>query len=200
MDGPVPPIPPPDRSEQEKVRLSSSQEQRAIRKRYFHSREERDRKPSVPFAWVTGLIKKVFHILTSEKEGNLLKKDTEAIRDDLRKLKKYLSQLEERDESENPLFIERLSSIWEELYQLTETGALIEPKLLETVGNLQTLFESYPPGELHSFHFYLVKHAGMSWFPFPFIEMLKNLHKEAQQNPKNAHLTQWIAAIDISIS
>ncbi|GAB5412294.1 MAG: hypothetical protein ChlgKO_14080 [Chlamydiales bacterium] len=196
MSGPIPPIPPPDRSDQEKVRLASSESQHEIRKKYFHIREEAANKPNIPFAWITGMIKKVFDRLTSEKGRNLLTKDAEAIRDDLRKLKKYLSQLHERDESENPLFIEKLSSTWDELHQLTETGALIEPKLLETVAKLQYAFEDYPKDALHSFHFYLVKHAGMSWFPFPFLEMLKALHKQAQLDPENCELQQWITLID----
>lgn len=196
MAGPVPPLPPPDRGDQVKVRGASTESQLEIRKKYFQIREEQEQKTPSRFAWITGMIKKVFDRLTSEKGRNLLTKDAAAIRDDLRKLKKYLGQLIDRDESENPLYIEKLSSTWEELHQLTETGALIEPQLLDAVAKLQYAFEDYPKEALHSFHFYLVKHAGMSWFPFPFLEMLKSLHQSAQDDPENCELKQWISLID----
>ncbi len=195
MTGPTPPII-PDRPDQEKVRLPSSEARKEIRKKYFYAREEVEKEPNFVFAWLVGIVKKVFDFLTPQKAASVLAKDAVTIRVDLKKTKKYLEQLKERDESENPLYIEKLSSTWDELHDLIEHGALIEPSLLAGIQTLATAFKNYPAGAIHSFHFYLIEHAGMSWFPFPFIEMLKLLHKEAQQAPEECTLQKWIEIID----
>jgi len=50
----------------------------------------------------------------------------------------------------------------------------------------------YPKNSEFTLGYYISEFAGYSWVPFPYMEMLQNLHLEDKKDPINSHLSHWI--------
>ena len=55
---------------------------------------------------------------------------------------------------------------------------------------------TYPKNSEFSLGFYLSEFAGYKWIPFPYINMLKDLHIEVQKKKENSHLSKWISTLN----
>lgn len=97
--------------------------------------------------------------------------------------KNHLEALKTDDQTENQHFIEELSIAWLILSSAPPKSPL-EPFLQAA--------NAYPKGEMHSFAFYLANHAGDTWLPFPFLEILKKLHQGYVLRRKNSELQHLI--------
>ena len=127
--------------------------------------------------WLMLLFKETFNIFVFHKaEAQYAPEKRERYRA-LRLLKGLFSELREKDESMNPIFLQELSVISQK----------ITPEDI-------SLFSDYPPDADYTFATYLEKHAGTSWFPLPFIEILRSLHHEKKT------LGFWIEKIDEALT
>ncbi|MBS3905002.1 MAG: hypothetical protein KGZ39_06725 [Simkania sp.] len=125
--------------------------------------------------------------------------NTDKALQDLLAFKNILSELHKEDKSHDPEFTQRLSIIWQKLY---ENCSGLEDKIKhadELTASIMLLVKEihhFPPGEEFTLGYYLTEHAGQDWIPFPFMNMLMDLHEESLASPATSQLSQWIRKIN----
>lgn len=144
-----------------------------------NSTDEKKKLPAI-FAATLSILKNVTKVFSSKKQTSSLSAYEKLLINSLTEFKKAIISIEERDVSIDASYAQNLSELF---YQITTLHSQIVGSHLGTKINLakmQRFFQlvhSYPENE-RSLAFYLQEFAGKDWLPFPFIEMLKNLHKE----------------------
>ena len=119
--------------------------------------------------------------------------DIQGIIRNLNVFKSLLLKLKKEDLSQSADYASKLSDIWILLMEDFETIALIERKELKKVAKFRDLMDmvkNFPPDSEHRFGYYLLEHAGKDWLPFPFIEILAQLHNKPET------LIEWQSLID----
>jgi hypothetical protein len=168
----------------------------------FSSIHESDQQPKpLVFSAFTAFLKKKFNLLFALKSDSD-QSTLENLTKNLLALKKILQILGDEDKSRNPEFSTLLSKSWNSLSNASQ-DALLEKKNPQKILKLKLLInaiQAYPTGQDHSLGFYLDQQAGIEWLPFPFMDLLKQLHLEFQGNPKEATLTTWITSLDEILS
>lgn len=116
------------------------------------------------------------------------------ITSELKEFRELLVKLTKEDLSEDLSFLNSLTFKWLDILAKYEE----EPKKtnLEAVKLFFDEIYAYPAGQPYSLGYYLTQHAGYKWIPFPFMEILKNLHLDFQQRPDNSQLKKWIEILD----
>jgi hypothetical protein len=104
-------------------------------------------------------------------------------------LRKLLQILTCEDQSHNPEYTELLSTTWHDLMQS-------QIKNFPELASLKEDLNNYPASEEHSLGFYLAADTGKEWHPFPFMEMLHQLHLQHRNNPAGSELHHWIELLD----
>ena len=125
--------------------------------------------------------------------------NTEKILVDLAELKKILLELRDEDKSHVPEYTQRLSLQWQKVADNclgTEDAVTPLDPLSTELMQLIREIHSYPPGEDHTLGYYLTEHAGQEWIPFPFMNMLLELHEQSRIDPDKSVLSQWIKKLD----
>jgi hypothetical protein len=122
----------------------------------------------------------------------------------LEKLKTLFNHLQIQDLSTNDLFARSLSSNWHVILRMQikyHSLQKLNPIISQKLNNLVHLIQYYKVEKSeHTLGHYLNTFVGQKWFPFPFIETLKELHSEANLPEANAPLNQMIAMLDESIN
>lgn len=174
-------------------------------------------------------LKKMFDSFSPSKQlaGKVV--DVQAAVEHLKSFKSALEKLREQNLSNSPEYATELSDIWTLLMEDFDNLAIIQRKALDKTAAFRQLIDAvknYPPNSEHRLGYYLLQHAGKDWLPFPFIELLKELHQnhiaqtshqgvrkddetEAPQlgeksglednqsgEPDESTLTQWLSLID----
>jgi hypothetical protein len=120
--------------------------------------------------------------------------NTEKALQDLRDFKKILEELCREDKSHDPEFTQRLSLIWQNVYEnssgLEFTAGQLDQLASEILQFIHDV-DKYPPGEDFSLGYYLNEHAGQDWIPFPFMKLLSLLHEDFLTSPTTAKLGLW---------
>jgi hypothetical protein len=112
----------------------------------------------------------------------------------LHELRSLLLELEHKDLSHDPAFLSHLSRIWNKLCQVNVLPGSATPHE-ERLLNILSSIEKYPKGEQFNLGFYLHTVVGEIWHPFPLMDMLSQLHHEAQADKMNSSLTKWHQAL-----
>jgi hypothetical protein len=127
----------------------------------------------------------------------------EGIKADLAVLRDLLLQLSKMDVSDHVPYVQQLSSAWHRLLKVIHVMELLERKesdFLKKVKETLSQIRSYPPSSDHPLGFYLEQSPGPQWLPFPFIEILHQLHEEAAVKQKTGYLQQWCEILELLIS
>ncbi|MCI0382742.1 MAG: hypothetical protein L0207_06825 [Chlamydiae bacterium] len=170
-------------------------------------REELQKEPEklrdILFATIFGYLKNLFDSFTSKGkiEGKII--NYTIILEDLYAFKLLLFTLGNEDQSKNPKFAQDLSELWHKLLEDCNNIEILERKNLKDVSQFKeilSLIKDYPYKEEHSLGYYLIEHVGEDWLPFPYMEILLQLHLEFQNNPKQSHLKKWIDYLDTLIA
>lgn len=110
-------------------------------------------------------------------------------------LKKAFETLKKEDRSEDAPFLNELSKIWhhvlEDALHFQGTTALAE--------HFKTLvrkIQNFPQNQTHTLGYYLAEYAGQKWIPFPYMELIANIHSEHEKSPPYSALNQWTQLID----
>jgi hypothetical protein len=122
---------------------------------------------------------------------------------DLAEFKKLLEELSKEDKSHIPEFTQRLSTQWQRVCENCSglEGRARNLDLLSTESmNLIKEIHHFPPGEDHTLGYYLTEHAGQEWIPFPFMNMLHDLHEEFLASSEISQMGQWIRKINEILS
>ncbi len=117
--------------------------------------------------------------------------------------RQLLILLSEEDQSHNPDFCEQLSLTWHDLLDDCSSRGLSTPI---TSGSMQKMqffiaqIQNFPLGADHTLGYYFTQYAGKDWIPFPFMELLQDLHTEYQASPVISVLQNWISLLDDILS
>ena len=169
-----------DRKEKEKYKqLTPKDEQKILHATFF------------------SYLKKIFDTFSPSKElaGKVV--DQQKIIAHLKTFKSLLSKLQKTDLSKSIEYAIELSACWCQLLEGFDTIEIMERKNAKNVALFRKMMDTvknHPEASEHRFGFYLVQHAGKDWLPFPFIEILKDLHDE--QDAKTSTLHSWNHLID----
>lgn len=117
----------------------------------------------------------------------------------LKQFRDNLFQLSQEDLSFDPTFMHDLAESWHALIEASHLIELLDrnqrPETDELKKLLKTIAE-HPPKTEQSFGLYMTDFIGEKWLPFPFIELLHELHASFQTNPQNNPLISWIQDLD----
>ena len=106
-----------------------------------------------------------------------------------------LEQLKEKDLSQNLEFLTSLALTYQHL--LDDWSE--HPTDTENADYLFFMFtqklNTYPNDKDMSLHKYLAKTRAVEWLPFPFMDILHTLHREAVTSPDHCHLSLWISQL-----
>ncbi len=106
----------------------------------------------------------------------------------LRSLKTAFDVLKLEDRSEDIEFLRHLSNLWLALLEEGNDDPMIRGFLKE--------IERYPEYQVHTFGYYLSEYAGQQWIPFPYMELLHDIHKSHEKSPSDSALTKWTQQIE----
>ena len=122
--------------------------------------------------------------------------------EDLTAFKAVLEELAHFDRSHEPEYTQRLSLLWLNLYEncagLDESLASSDDLTAQILDFVREITH-YPPGEDHTLGYYLSEHAGQDWIPFPFMNLLADLHEQHQSDPAASQLSKWIHSLSSMI-
>jgi hypothetical protein len=118
-----------------------------------------------------------------------------ACRDHLLSLKEALLILQQENKSHDSAFLNLLSSHWQ---RLLEDDLRLGHSLLfaEKMRAFTREWQHYPQGAEHSLGYYLSEYAGQKWLPFPYMEMIAELHREHKEHPEQSSLSKWVKELE----
>lgn len=133
---------------------------------------------------------KVQKFLDPSHQNRLLTKN---LFNTLSHLKNLFETLSKEDLSQNYHFAEDLSKHWHLVlhYIEEERRHKRSPPYLDNLTRFVQTLNSYPERTDHSLGYYLTQFTGEKWLPFPFMDLLHNLHKEALLNQTKNILSTW---------
>jgi hypothetical protein len=119
----------------------------------------------------------------------------EPVREDLVMLKAAFEIMKLEDRSQDAPFLKNLSKLWlnvlEHSIRLQTKGSLGQ-QLKALIKNI----ESYPEKATHTFGYYLDEFAGQKWLPFPYMELIQEMHHLHSLDPGSSLLTRWTKMIE----
>jgi hypothetical protein len=156
--------------------------------------------PKTTFAaFLSLLLKKIINLFEETTDQGLRSSSEHDIQKHLIALKAILDTLKDQDMSQNSLFLNQFAESWHQLLEdvfrfRRETTLSIEMR------SFISEFQHYPKGQQHTLGYYLTEFAGKHWLPFPYMDIIRQLHQEHQSRAQNSTLTRWSLAIDQMIS
>ncbi len=140
-------------------------------------------------------LKKMIEEFTERSEQSTLSINRQKALEDIAAFKTILEELGSEDKSHEPEFTQRLSSLWQNVCENCsgiEDNATHADALALRILDFVREISSFPPGEDHTVGYYLTEHAGQEWIPFPFMNLLADLHEEFHVSPETSTLRAWI--------
>ncbi|QZA58285.1 hypothetical protein [Candidatus Rhabdochlamydia porcellionis] len=125
---------------------------------------------------------------------------TTALKQDLLELKQLFILLSIEDLSHQLEFIQKLSLLWHKIIEDCNPISLSLSKgsgFLKKIADFIQIINYFPAKEDHSLGYYLQEHVGEKWVPFPFMELLQELHIDYQKAQDKSHLSGWIKIISL---
>lgn len=110
-------------------------------------------------------------------------------------LKTALDTLKKEDRSQDVLFLNQLSDVWHRVLE-DSLGFLRSDPYYEPFKLFLDELQNYPPGDEHSFAYYLTEYTGQAWLPFPYMDLIHHLHNDYQNHPKESALERWTKKIE----
>jgi hypothetical protein len=136
------------------------------------------------------LFMKIFDFLKGAAKQGLFSTLDEKARANLLLLKKSFELMMQLDMSQDVPFLRRLSKIWQNA--LEENLELDSLELRHLIRDIET----HPEGEDHTFGYYLTEYAGQKWLPFPYMELIRELHRQHELDPASSLLTRWHSRLE----
>ena len=111
-------------------------------------------------------------------------------------IKKSLSSLKEKNLCQDPEYLNYFAFVWMKFLKDYDYYVLKNEKATNLIKKIIDEINEYPKNSEFTLGYYISEFAGYSWVPFPYMEMLQNLHLEDKKDPINSHLSHWISIID----
>ena len=118
---------------------------------------------------------------------------------DVLAFRKLLATLAGEDLSHHPDFNQQLVRVWHTLLDDCNSSPLKIPFSWDIIDKLNFFIaqiKNFPIGSEHSLGYYFSLHAGDHWIPFPFMDLLQQLHQEFLSSPSTSTLRHWIVLLD----
>ncbi len=147
------------------------------------------------FAALVAQFKKFLETFSSKGSTAITLFDQQQMLEDVISFRELLQILSKEDQSHNPEFAQQLSELWHNF--LDDCNSILSdesnpPEALVKLKSFVTVISHFPPGEDHTLGFYFTEYAGKEWIPFPFMEILQNLHAGYKENSTQSALSAWI--------
>jgi hypothetical protein len=171
---------------------------------------EKDRKEKEPFtnlknsthsqiyATLLSFFKKILSTFSSKEKEQAFVFDLEQLLHNIMAFRQHLVILSQEDQSHNPDFTQQLSDLWHSI--LDDCNSLsLSPDLSEIILKVKFFIsqvQNFPPGADHTLGYYFTEYAGKDWIPFPFMELLQQLHEEYRASPVISVLNNWLLLLD----
>ncbi len=147
----------------------------------------------------TAFFKKILNFFISQDRSQMTEIEKQQISEDLVSLRSMLQILGNQDQSHHPEFTHHLAELWHHLIEDCQHVASTDPNLFKVKYFIDQV-NAFPPNEDHSLGYYLARYAGKDWLPFPFMDMLQQLHKQYQENPHSSTLNEWVVELSAIVS
>lgn len=134
-----------------------------------------------------------YHFLPQSEEE---KSEQRQLVEDLKTFKNLLNHLGSKNQSDHPEFAQQLSGLWHKIGQNFNFIKFQEKEIILKLKKIIGEITHYPKDQEHTFGYYLKEHVGQDWLPFPYMEILTNLHKEHQRKPHDSQISKWVSQID----
>ncbi len=181
----------------EEIRISEIEKDKKEKAPPYTGLPASESKPLI-FGSLIACFKKIFNSFFPKGKSSLLFFDLQQTLEDVAALKKQLQVLSETDQSHNPEYTQQLAELWHNLLDDCNSILTARENQPDNLLNLKIFIDEinhYPSGQDHSLGYYFTKYAGKDWIPFPFMEMLQNLHEECALKPQKATLIKWINSL-----
>jgi len=122
------------------------------------------------------------------------------IHQELQTIKSSLESLKEKDLCQDTDFMNHFAFTWMKFLKDYEDYSLISENITTLIKKFISEIYSYPKDSGFSLGYYISEFAGYKWIPFPYMEILRNLHLEHLKNPENSHLKKWTDFLDEMLS
>jgi len=160
---------------------------------------DQDSATSKIFATLASYFKKIASLFAPRERETPVHLHQHQLTQHLTAFRAQLQTLSEHNESHEPGFTERLTELWHKLSDdCNSIWATQEfsSSMKSALKFLLSQISGYPLGADHTLGFYFDASAGKDWTPFPFMQLLQELHEEYQSEPQQSHLAAWISLID----
>jgi hypothetical protein len=157
---------------------------------------------SALFATLTFFCKKFLNLFSQRGKSSSLFFDIQQILENLYAFRKMLQILANEDQSHNPEFTLQLSELWHNLLDDCNIVTSFEKNIPEFSSKIKLIIKKindFPSTEDHQLGYYLTEYAGKEWLPFPFMDILLQLHQEYQKNLQMSELASWISVLNEAI-
>ena len=158
---------------------------------------------SQAFAILVSYFRKILNTLSAEETRSGFPGNQRHLIDTVLAFRSHLATLSKDDQSHNPNFTQELSELWHNLLDDCNSLSRSKEATLEIVSKVKFLIaqiENFPQGADHTLGYYFTQYAGIDWIPFPFMELLQQLHEEYSANPGISVLQNWISLLDDVLS
>ncbi len=147
-------------------------------------------------AQILALIKKTLDALLHHTKGREENEVTIATpSENLFFLKNAFDTLKKEDRNQDVPFLNHMSEIWHHILEDSLHIQRSDPFWIPFQNFLEDL-QTYPPDEEHSFAYYLTEYTGQQWLPFPYMDLVHQIHLDYLNNPKASALERWTTQID----
>lgn len=140
------------------------------------------------------LRKAIDFVLRMTEQGDSKEAETHVL-ENLILIKSFFEILKREDRSQDIAFLNRLSEVWQQVLEDSLRFKRHSPVAIPFRNFLRTI-QQYPPGEEHSFAYYLTEYTGQTWLPFPYMDLIQTIHREYQADPVSSALALWVQQID----
>jgi hypothetical protein len=160
-----------------------------------HQREGKppNKKPHLAaqiLALIKGALEALFNLT---KRGT--KEEEASPREHLFLLKIAFETLKQEERNQDVFFLNQMSDTWHRVLEDSLHCQRSDP-FFEPFQNFLEDIQHYPPGEEHSFGYYLTEYTGQQWLPFPYMDLVHKIHEDYQNNPRTSALERWTQQID----
>lgn len=180
----------------EEIRISEIEKDKKGKEEQFKELPSSS-KPMV-FGSLVSYFKKFLNTFFQKGASQLLFFDQQQMLEDVIAFKKLLQILMEDDQSHNPEFTQQLSELWHNLLDDCNSILASASNAPDSHTKLKVFIEElhhYPSGADHTLGYYFTEYAGKDWIPFPFMEILQDLHEEHALHPQKSILAKWTEAL-----
>lgn len=190
-----PPISGEDHDPFEKFRVAEIQKEKEARDDLEGSVSAQEKHRSAFAAYASLIFKKFLELFERTTKQGLAAEAEKDVLKHLATFKAALEILKLEDRSQDSPFLNKLSQLWHQMLEDSYSfrrQSLLSSKIRSFIKQLQ----HYPEHHEHSLGYYLTEYAGQEWLPFPYMEMIRDLHINHKKSSGKSLLTVWSNEIE----